>query len=74
MKLETKLKQLVVQLPAKQQMLDFSNDNHWQGLPGDDQQSCRQAIVDLLLHVVLLERDENDNESSNRIWEGNEDE
>ena len=67
MKLETKLKQLAVRLPAKQQMLDFSNDNHWQELSRDDQQSCRHAIVDLLLHVLLLERDENDSHSSSEI-------
>ena len=67
MKLETKLKQLVVRLPARQQMLDFSHDNHWQELSRDDQQSCRQAIVDLLLHVALLERDEKENDSSNEI-------
>ena len=60
MKLETKLKQLIVRLPAKQQTLDFSSDNRWQELSQDDQHSCREAIVDLLLHVFHLERDENE--------------
>lgn len=63
MKLETKLRQLVARLPAKQQMLDFSEDSPWRELSSDDRQSCRQALVDLLLHVCLLERDENDNDS-----------
>lgn len=69
MALETKLRQLVARLPAKQQMLDFSDDNHWMELSLRDQQSCRQAIVDLLLRVALAQRDENDSESANGFGE-----
>jgi hypothetical protein len=59
MKLETKIKQLVAQLPVRQQTLDFGRERLWQGLTADDQESCRKAIAHLLIHVVL-----NENESS----------
>lgn len=56
MKLETKIKQLVAQLPVRQQTLDFDRERLWQGLTSDDQESCRKAIAHLLIHVVLNEK------------------
>ena len=73
MKLENKLKQLMAQLPAKQQTLDFAGESLWHGLTRQDQVACRKAIASLLLRVVLSGSESNE-EASNNHEENNEDE
>ena len=70
MKLETKIKQLFAQLPARQQTLDFDRERLWQGLASDDQEACRKAIAHLLIQVVLSD-DESSEDASNYDEENN---
>lgn len=73
MKRETRLKQLVAQLPAKQQTLEFDSDRLWQQLPRGDQQVCCKAIASLLFRVVL-NRSESNDEANNNTEENDENE
>ncbi len=63
MKLETKIKELVAQLPARQQTLDFDHERLWQGLTSDGQEACRNAIAHLLIQVVRSENESREDAS-----------
>ena len=71
MKLGNKLTQLIAQLPAKQQTLDFASDRLWHGLTSKDQIACRKTIARLLLRVVINDSESNE-EAINNYEENNE--
>jgi hypothetical protein len=51
-----------LELNPRQQNFSFLRPERWRGLPGADQEACRQALSGLL-HQVVTQQTENQNQN-----------
>ncbi len=54
-----------LELTPRQQSFNFLRPERWRGLPGADQEACRQALSGLLRQVVSQQTD-NENDDDER--------